>query len=314
MARDSRKIGEILIEIGALNETTLEAALSQQQPGGPRIGRILVDRSLISERDLVQALARQSGLPFVSLRHLDVDGEALTLLPREIAARHCCVPVGVQREAGERVLVVALNDPDDPQALSELAAVSALPIRPVLAESRDIQAAIDRFFEARPAGREGKPPSPQPAGEGAAAAGAAEEEATEVAPDQLLSLDAAEEAAGAEAEADDDAETPDEVAAGAPAEEDTDPGRAPPQGKAAEGEGESETTELDAPPSAENLAPQGPVDGELGARVEQIAADLLAAFPEAGEARAYAAVVRAAVTAGRFSWDDFLTALGADEE
>jgi len=61
MPPGTRRIGEILIEIGALTNELLEEALQAQAKGGERLGRILVDRRLVTPEALEVALAVQRG-------------------------------------------------------------------------------------------------------------------------------------------------------------------------------------------------------------------------------------------------------------
>ncbi|HEV8323265.1 MAG TPA: hypothetical protein VG389_16735 [Myxococcota bacterium] len=67
MPAGPRKIGQLLIEIGALTNERLEEALRAQIESGGKIGRILVDRKLVSEVDLARALALQTGAVAPSL-------------------------------------------------------------------------------------------------------------------------------------------------------------------------------------------------------------------------------------------------------
>jgi hypothetical protein len=82
------------------------------------------------------------------------------LIPRAVAARLHAFPLGVMGDDG--VLVVALRDPHDREALSELARLCGRKVRPVVAP----EAVIDEFIAARyPAAAEPpavEPPAPEP--------------------------------------------------------------------------------------------------------------------------------------------------------
>ena len=61
MAR--KKLGEILIEAGLLDETQLRVALGEQKRWGGTIGRVLIDMRIVEENALVAALSRQLTRP-----------------------------------------------------------------------------------------------------------------------------------------------------------------------------------------------------------------------------------------------------------
>src|SRR5205823_4284817 len=92
MAR--KKIGEILIEEGVLDETRLRAALVEQQRWGGPLGRLLVDMKLIDERTLVDALSRQLHIPQVDLDAIEIPRAVMDLVPGELAEQHSVMPFG----------------------------------------------------------------------------------------------------------------------------------------------------------------------------------------------------------------------------
>ncbi|MBA2624962.1 MAG: type II secretion system protein GspE, partial [Acidimicrobiia bacterium] len=115
MAKRER-LGDILLETGALKAEDLEVALAAQQDVSERIGKILLDKGLVRPADLLRALARQSGVRVVDLDAQQVDWNLARTVPPGMARRHRALPVGFE---GERV-IVAMANPSDVFALDDL--------------------------------------------------------------------------------------------------------------------------------------------------------------------------------------------------
>ena len=59
---NNKKIGELLIEADIITVKTLERALALQEKDGKRIGAILKKMGVITDEELVDALAKQFNL------------------------------------------------------------------------------------------------------------------------------------------------------------------------------------------------------------------------------------------------------------
>jgi hypothetical protein len=105
-----RRVGELLLEAGVVGERELEAALEYGRRWGVRIGRALVELRLATERQIVQALALQTGLDPAPLDRLARRplAEALRLVPRDFAVENNVLPIA----ADSATLTVAVSDPD----------------------------------------------------------------------------------------------------------------------------------------------------------------------------------------------------------
>ena len=140
MAR--KKIGEILIGAGLLDEMRLRAALIEQQRWGGPLGRILVEMKLVDEGALVEALSRQLSVPSVDLDTLDVPNEVLVLVPGDLCEQYSVVPFAQPM----KFLDVAMADPTQAGVIDELQIRTHLNVRPHIAGPRQIERAIARFY------------------------------------------------------------------------------------------------------------------------------------------------------------------------
>ena len=136
-----RNLGQILLERGLLSEEQLRVAEEQQQSSGRSLGRVLVDQQVVTEKDLVGALAAQVGMGFVDLDETEIDARAATMLSETIMRRHSLLPIGF--ENGK--LTIAMSDPANVVAIDDVRTVTGMEVKAVVATRDDIHGAIDRY-------------------------------------------------------------------------------------------------------------------------------------------------------------------------
>src|SRR5208283_4423002 len=117
--------------------------LQQQADSGKRLGEVLIDMGALDERGLVDALADFYGMSVTDLRRNTPFPEALALVPEEIAREHLVIPVKLDDDG----LHVAVAQPSDVLRFL-LAETSGRSVRLTLAPMTDIQWAIDRSYQA----------------------------------------------------------------------------------------------------------------------------------------------------------------------
>ncbi|CAN5922294.1 hypothetical protein BH11MYX3_BH11MYX3_03390 [soil metagenome] len=139
MAR--KKLGEMLIEAGVLDEARLRSALADQRRWGRSLGRTLVEMKLIAEDELVRVLGQQLGLPSVQLDGLQIPPSVTDLIPDELARQHQVLAF----EQDGKFLHVAMVDPTNLGLTDELRIRTQLNIRPYLAGPRQIERALAQF-------------------------------------------------------------------------------------------------------------------------------------------------------------------------
>jgi hypothetical protein len=144
-ANEPRKIrmGDLLVDMGALSEKQLDAALREQQSEPHRrLGGILVDCGFVSEDVVAKVLARQLELPFVRLNPEIVDSTAPKLISGQLAKRRLCIPIKVTDDN----LVLAMANPQDLITMDDVKLSSGRAVEPVVATGTDIAAAIVRYY------------------------------------------------------------------------------------------------------------------------------------------------------------------------
>ncbi len=101
-----RKIGELLIDRGKITPAVLQAALDDQKASGDRLGEILIRNKEIDEVDLLEALAVQFDMEFVSTLPSEIQSDFTTRLTIGFLKKYKMVPVASGEDA-----YVAISDP-----------------------------------------------------------------------------------------------------------------------------------------------------------------------------------------------------------
>ena len=141
------RIGELLLEARVITRERLEEAIKAKGQDTRKIGQILIEMGAATETQLTQALSQQLSVPWVSLYHIDFSRQLLNRVPREVAERFCLVPIYVRhvRKQGD-TLYVAMDDPTNLDALAEVEKSASLPVRPMIACASDIRSAIRVYY------------------------------------------------------------------------------------------------------------------------------------------------------------------------
>src|SRR5688500_12384058 len=139
-------LGTLIFRAGLLAEEQLEDALQEGMRTGKRLGEVLIERGWLNERDLGRLLAGQKGLPFVEISASDAEPAALQTLPEEKAKLQVALPL--RHEDGQ--LVVAVADPSNELMLENLRRALGAEPRLVVAPYADLVRAIGEAYENPP--------------------------------------------------------------------------------------------------------------------------------------------------------------------
>jgi type IV pilus assembly protein PilB len=126
-------LGRILLEKGIVSNKQLDQAIQHQITRGNRLGEALVELGLCSDIDIARALADQLEIPFVNLQETPPLPSFVALIPRELALEHGVLPVRMDKDR----LLVAARDPFDIRA--DEVVRQATGMRVVLASAPDAQ-------------------------------------------------------------------------------------------------------------------------------------------------------------------------------
>jgi hypothetical protein len=137
-----KRLGEILIDMGLATAEQVEEAIGRQKDTRKRLGQLLLEGGVISELDLTKALGVKLGVEFIDLSETTVDMAAANLIPDKLCRKYSAIPVGF---IGDSALQVAMVDPANIFALDDLKIMTGFDIRPAIASTEDVFAAIAKL-------------------------------------------------------------------------------------------------------------------------------------------------------------------------
>lgn len=126
---------------------TLEqlTVINEAAAGGRGAGEVLLERGLVTARDVGTVLEDEMGVPRVDLSSYTPDDTALALVPASVARERRILPLFEI----EGTLTVAIGDPMDVFSLDDVARQLGVELDPVLAEPADLLGAIAQYYDVR---------------------------------------------------------------------------------------------------------------------------------------------------------------------
>src|SRR3954466_7274492 len=128
MLSPSRRLGEFLVERKVLSRDDLEVMLDREQREGTPLPRLLAGNGLVSEKDLMAAVAHQVGIPFLDLTDAVIDPTIDRIVPADVARAMSAVAV----ETMDDQLVVAMADPGNAEAVKAIEEATGWHVRPAI--------------------------------------------------------------------------------------------------------------------------------------------------------------------------------------
>jgi type IV pilus assembly protein PilB len=135
-------LGRLLVDRGIITTEQLDTAVARQKTVKKPLGQTVVDLGIATVDQILDALSEQFGVPATRVNAYAMDPEALKAVPEKLARQHAAFPLF---RVGN-VLTVAIADPRNLAALDDLRFVAGCEIQPVVALDEEIGLAIDRFY------------------------------------------------------------------------------------------------------------------------------------------------------------------------
>ncbi|HEU5035105.1 MAG TPA: ATPase, T2SS/T4P/T4SS family [Mycobacteriales bacterium] len=144
-----RRLGEVLLEQGAITPEQLDAALEAQRAAARerrrvRLGAVVVELGFANDRQVAAALAGALGLDLVDLAVMPLQHEVGRLLPKAVAQRHLVIPIA-RDESGQVTLACA--DPTNVLAIDDVKVYAGISdLRLVVASESQVRDLIARIW------------------------------------------------------------------------------------------------------------------------------------------------------------------------
>lgn len=138
-----KRFGEILVDAKVVDEQQLDRALEKQKGTGRRLGQILEQMGVVTERDIAATLARQFGYKTVAnIARASFSSELLDLFDSDTAASKMVFPL---KKEG-KTLFLAMVNPLDMEVIDNLSFKNGLRVVPCVTTPSEIQSAVNRHY------------------------------------------------------------------------------------------------------------------------------------------------------------------------
>ena len=139
----SRRIGQVLVDLGYLTEDQLWDVLEdQKQNPGEVLGQVAIRLELVTDEQVTEALAEQWGMPVVNLRETTIPPKVLELVPQTMAEIYKIMPISLKNDT----LTVAMGDPHNVSALDDLRNFLGYDVRGAVSNMQDVEESIAKQY------------------------------------------------------------------------------------------------------------------------------------------------------------------------
>jgi len=136
---------EILKKTKKLDDDKIKSLVEEAKTGKTRLHDLVVKQNLLSDTEITQAYADEIGVAFTEINVKELDKEALKLIPENIAKLYNMVVFEGSLEDTETPKSIAMEDPDDLQAIDVLHKLFGQKINIFIATHFNILAALDQY-------------------------------------------------------------------------------------------------------------------------------------------------------------------------
>jgi hypothetical protein len=119
-----KTLAEIAIEAGLVTKAGAAKAGRMAEERKEPLVVVLIKELGVNEVALIGALRKQTRVPLLDPAQVEVDADALRIVPRDSCARLRVLPLGLTHDGKTRVLRVAMADPTDTSAILELEVIA----------------------------------------------------------------------------------------------------------------------------------------------------------------------------------------------
>lgn len=142
-APTTKKIGEILIEEGLINQKQLTMALAEAKVLGIPLGSVLVKMGFITIKELKEALGAQMGVKLASAEQLKALPTAISVLPEDFVRENKVIPLSMT----DKSLVVGMVDPGNSKTINEIVYQTGLKPTVIMVTHYEYEAFLKTYYE-----------------------------------------------------------------------------------------------------------------------------------------------------------------------
>ena len=133
------KLGQILLDEGKVTLSDLESAIAIQKSEGKKISQVLVEKEIVSEESMVDAISKEIGVEKVDLAEVKIDKKVLKLVSQNLCKKYNLIPF----EIDGKKIKVALADPLNIFAIDDVRIVTGMKVETYIATKSQINKCIE---------------------------------------------------------------------------------------------------------------------------------------------------------------------------
>jgi hypothetical protein len=142
-----KTLAEIAIEAGLVTKAGAAKAGRMAEERKEPLVVVLIKELGVNEVALIGALRKQTRVPLLDPAQVEVDPDALRIVPRDACARLRVLPLGLSIDGKTRVLRVAMADPTDTSAILELEVIANCEIEVTALPLSAIDELVERGYQ-----------------------------------------------------------------------------------------------------------------------------------------------------------------------
>ncbi len=137
-----KKIGEILVELGYVNQDNLFTALIEAKKTHIPLGTILVQRKFVTLDNLKKALSLQQGYDFVDEEKLKINANVIKMLPEDFIKLNKVIPISFE----DNTLTIGMINPNDKKVINDIVYLTGIRPRIMLITHYEFNKCVDTYF------------------------------------------------------------------------------------------------------------------------------------------------------------------------
>ena len=141
-----KKLGEVLVEAGIINDMQLSVALQIQKTWGGKLASTLVRMGFAREDELLSILSKQMGFPAVDFSTVKISPKTVRALPVRLAEKFNVFPVAIREAHGKKQLVLVMSDPTNIEVIGEIEFQTGYSVYPAVSTESAITHAVDYYY------------------------------------------------------------------------------------------------------------------------------------------------------------------------
>ena len=145
MAGISKSLEKKLIADGEIDSDTLQLAMEQANNVGAKLIEHLVHENFLDAGRIAHIISAEYSVPIYDVSAHNPEMSPVDVVDQKLIKKHSALPL---QKRGNR-LYIALGDPPNPQAITDLRFQTGLTVEAVVAEIDKLEAAIETFFKAQ---------------------------------------------------------------------------------------------------------------------------------------------------------------------